>query len=73
LTDVGDVVKFDFVYAPGAVGGLKPEMKMTAEDAKSFGILYGVCVVCGARLEDAESVAKGIGPVCLKKTVWRNA
>lgn len=33
----------------------------------TFGLKTGTCGVCGRRLEDAESVARGIGPVCLKR------
>jgi len=58
------IKNFDFVYAPGAMRELKPEQRMTLEQAKAFGIQYGVCCVCGAFLKDAVSVATGIGPVC---------
>lgn len=33
----------------------------------TFGLKTGTCGICGRRLEDAESVARGIGPVCLKR------
>lgn len=41
--------------------------RMTLEEAKAFGRLYGVCVRCGATLTDEESIANGIGPVCGSK------
>lgn len=58
------VVGFEFTYAAGAVYRLTPAMRMTLDEAKAFGIRFGVCCVCGAHLKDATSVALGIGPVC---------
>src|SRR5439155_22854116 len=58
LTELDDVVRFEFVYAPGAIQALRPDMRMTLDDAKAFGIKYGVCCVCGAFLKDATSVAQ---------------
>ncbi len=55
---------FTFAYAQGAVSKLRPEHRMTLEEAKAFGALYGVCCVCGATLTDEKSIANGIGPVC---------
>lgn len=40
---------------------------LTLDQAKAHGTGYGVCVVCGALLEDPQSVAAGIGPVCAAK------
>lgn len=62
-------VNFEFVYAPGAVYSLTAEMAMTMEQAKAFGLRFGVCCVCGAFLKDAKSVAQGIGPVCGKRYI----
>jgi Family of unknown function (DUF6011) len=67
------VVQWEFVYAPGAVRDLRPEQRLTLEQAQQFGIRYGVCCVCGAFLKDATSVAQGIGPVCAKRQTWRAA
>ena len=41
--------------------------KMTIEEAKEFGKLYGFCVVCGRTLTDEISIANGIGPICGSK------
>lgn len=41
--------------------------KMTLEEAKEFGRIYGFCVKCGATLTDETSIANGIGPVCGSK------
>lgn len=54
-------------YFPGAVNKLRPETKMTKEQAAQFGHLYGQCIVCMRRLTDEKSIAKGIGPVCESK------
>lgn len=58
------IVQHEFVYAQGAVYALSAANRMSLEDAKAFGIRYGVCCVCGITLKDAISVAQGIGPVC---------
>ena len=59
------VVRFE--YASGAITRLTPAMKMSLEEAKAFGALYGVCCRCGADLTDEGSIAAGIGPVCASK------
>lgn len=64
LTETDDVVRFEFVYERGAIAQLQPEHRMSLAEAKAFGIRYGVCCWCGARLSDAKSVANGIGPIC---------
>jgi hypothetical protein len=53
-----------FEYAPGAIRKIRPEWKMTLEQAAKFGALYGVCCVCGRDLTDEGSIAAGIGPIC---------
>lgn len=59
--------KWMFIYAPGMVRELGPEHKLTLEQAKEFGALYGTCCVCGRVLTNEESIAVGIGPVCAGK------
>ena len=56
-----------FEYDPGAVFKIKPEHKMTLDEAKTFGKLYGVCCVCARTLTDEGSIAEGIGPICAGK------
>jgi Family of unknown function (DUF6011) len=65
-TEAGERVEIEFQYESGAIYGLKPEMKMDLERAKALTIRYGRCIVCGRRLKAAESVERGIGPVCIK-------
>lgn len=61
-------------YAPGAVYRLGEADRLTLEEAKAFGQLYGVCCVCGAILTDEKSIAEGIGPVCGGRILeWMNA
>lgn len=56
-----------FVYAPGAIRRLRPEWRLTLEEAQEFGKLYGVCCVCGTTLTNEDSIDAGIGPVCAGK------
>lgn len=58
-----------WVYAPGvgralAAEGLEP---LTPTEAAQLGRHHGACVICGRTLTDPESVARGIGPVCITK------
>lgn len=65
VTDNGDgtfAVSFD--YARGAIAKIRPEHKMSYEQAKEFGALYGTCCCCGRTLSNELSIALGIGPVC---------
>lgn len=54
----------EFEIARGMVRKLDPSWKLTLEQAREFGSLYGFCVRCGATLTDEGSIAAGIGPVC---------
>lgn len=44
--------------------------KMTPEDAKRFGDLYGQCFKCHRTLTDPESIAQGYGPICGGRMGW---
>lgn len=59
--------KFKFVHRKGIMSQLRAEHKMTLEQAKEWGVLYGSCCVCGRTLTDENSIAMGIGPVCASK------
>lgn len=52
-------------------GQIQDELRAVLADPKeaqiAYGKLTGVCGVCGRMLEDEESVAAGIGPVCASK------
>lgn len=45
----------------------KQARKMTLEEAKAFGAIYGFCVRCGRTLTDETSIANGIGPICAEQ------
>jgi hypothetical protein len=62
----GGRVQIEFEYEAGAVFTLAPEDKMPLERAKELTLRYGRCIVCGRKLKAAESVERGIGPVCIK-------
>lgn len=54
----------EFAYEEGALRKLTADMKMTLEQAKEWGSLYGACCKCGMVLTDEKSIEAGIGPVC---------
>jgi hypothetical protein len=56
-----------FAYAPGIIRTLTLGDKMTIEEAKEFGALYGTCCVCARTLTNETSIEAGIGPVCAGK------
>lgn len=41
--------------------------RLTLDEVGLLGIASGQCLVCGRRLDDPESVDRGIGPVCASK------
>jgi len=54
-------------FARGMIYRLKPEHRISLDRAKSFGHMYGFCMICGRTLTDPKSVEAGIGPVCAKR------
>lgn len=65
------LVKAEFVYR-GLAGlrELTADMKMTLEEGKKYGAIYGVCVRCSATLTNEESIERAMGPVCAGKENW---
>lgn len=53
-----------FEFAPGAIRKIQPSWRLSLEEAKAFGALYGICVQCGRTLTDEKSIEAGIGPIC---------
>ncbi len=55
-------------------GQIVEEMRIIAADpaaaSAAYGRLTGRCGVCGRLLENADSVARGIGPICADKMGW---
>lgn len=56
--------KIKFIYTPGLMTTIKPEYKMTLQQAEEFGSLYGICVRCGRDLTNEDSIARAMGPIC---------
>lgn len=56
----------EWEYAPELKRQIDQARKMTLDEAKEFILRYGQCVRCARRLKAAESVERGIGPVCVK-------
>lgn len=56
----------EWEYAPELKRQIDSARKMTLKEAKEFILRYGQCVRCARRLKAAESVERGIGPVCVK-------
>lgn len=61
-----DTTVTSFEYEPGIVRKLTVGRahKLSLEEAKEFGALYGTCCVCGRTLTNEESIEAGIGPIC---------
>lgn len=62
-------VKAEFIYkgtTPIRTGLIQSEHRMTLEQAKEFGAVYGVCVRCAATLTAEVSIERSMGPVCAK-------
>lgn len=57
----------DFVFERGAIRMIRPENRISLEDAAEFGMRFGVCCQCGRTLTNPESIERGIGPICLGK------
>lgn len=62
-----DGARATFTHAPGVIRKLRPEHRMTNEQAKAYGALYGTCVQCGRVLTKEESIERGMGDVCASK------
>jgi hypothetical protein len=63
----GGRVYGEWEYEQGLVDQVASEgRRMTLAEAKEFILRYGQCVRCSRKLKAAESVERGIGPVCVK-------
>lgn len=58
---------FSWEYEKGAVMKLQPQTKLSQEAAAQWGKLYNTCICCFRQLDNDESIALGIGPVCRAK------
>jgi len=66
MTESGLKVDFESIYRPGKVYDLKETDRWDLAEARDFLTKYSRCIVCGAGLKAAKSVAGAIGPVCAK-------
>lgn len=66
LTENDERVRWSWEYANGAIYQLQVTDRMNEADARDFGLRFGICANCGKRLTVADSIEKGIGPVCIK-------
>lgn len=66
MTETGEVVDFESVYRPGVVFTLTENDRWDLVEAQSLLTKYARCIVCGAHLKAAKSVAGAIGPICAK-------
>jgi len=56
-----------YVYEVGHIRTVRASgTPLPVEQAAALGINTGFCIICGARLTDEKSLARGIGPVCEK-------
>jgi hypothetical protein len=55
-----------FTYERGGIYKLTADNRMTVEQCAELGLLYSMCVICGADLTDPKSVARGMGATCAK-------
>jgi len=70
-----DVIKIKkpvgrFKYVGLASKHVTLNWKLSLEEAKKWGVLYGVCCNCGRTLTKEESIQAGIGPICAGKDIW---
>jgi len=49
---------------------LGSNLKITRDQAATFGHTHGHCLICTRELSDEESVMRGVGPVCWSKQGW---
>lgn len=62
-----ELINGSFVFVGGMVRKLNSSHRMTLEQAKEYGDLYGICCRCGRELTDEASIARGLGPYCATK------
>ena len=59
-----------FRYAPGWLNKVRPEHRLTEDQARAFGKQHGFCCACARDLDDDRSLAVGYGPVCASNYGW---
>jgi|SRR5690554_2647851 hypothetical protein len=67
LTEAGTIIEVDFEYERGAIFRLRPEHRLSQEEAAALSVRYGKCIMCARKLKVAKSVERMMGPTC-----WKN-
>jgi hypothetical protein len=63
--NMGVGVKVKFVYeGRKPLRNLRPSMRLSMDEARELGALYGTCVICARTLTNELSIHLGIGPIC---------
>ena len=61
------VVSYEYLgLASKVLAGTDPQ-RLSLEEVGSMGLAFNHCLICGRRLDDPESVDRGVGPVCASK------
>lgn len=69
----GKHVRYGEIKAKGMQYRVADEELIPLDELSTLGVQFGHCIVCGAKLEVAESVEHGIGPVCASRQAGRIA
>lgn len=73
-TYLGKIANGQFSPRPECTEAYKQELALVAADPRKAAIAYGhdtkSCAVCGIKLTDPDSVARGVGPICAAKFGW---
>jgi hypothetical protein len=68
------VRRFRWEFAKGVMRSIRPENRLTKEQAEAFGRRFSCCVRCGIELDpnitDRDGNRRYIGPICEKKMGW---
>lgn len=67
ILESGEEVNLEFEYAPGVVNRLTDSDRVSLARAEELSLRFGRCVCCGQGLKVAESVRRGVGPVCARR------
>lgn len=65
IVEDGEFVRYDYVGR--AAGRVTAQQRLSLEEVGQMGVATGSCLLCGRRLDDPESVDRGVGPVCAGK------
>lgn len=67
LVPSGTAKRGSWIYQPGLIDQLKGAKPATLKLMALYGQGTGTCGICGAELTNAESIERGIGPICASK------